>query len=94
MVVEPGLKLFFMCTIAGWDFEKLQLLVSNVQMERIVSSQVRCVRDLICIWKHSTNRTFSSKSAWQLIRNRGIVCSWKKWLWQQYFPKKMYFLCW
>ncbi|KAK4859764.1 hypothetical protein QYF36_011330 [Acer negundo] len=37
---------------------------------------------------------FSTKSAWEIIRRRGSICPWNKWLWHKHVPKKMSFVCW
>lgn len=48
----------------------------------------------ICVWKHEVDGKFTTKLACELIRLRGEICPWKKWLWQNGVPKKMSFFLW
>ncbi|KAG7988464.1 hypothetical protein I3843_03G189700 [Carya illinoinensis] len=80
---------------SGPILNQIQPLVNDATLAKIVASGVRLKSGTdICVWKHTINGEFSTKLAWQLIRNRGAVCTWKKWLWKEWIPKKMSFFVW
>lgn len=79
----------------GPNFCRLSELVNEEILTKISDEGVwlRQGSD-ICVWKSSVDGGFSTKSAWHIIRHWGEICTWKKWLWKDWLPKKMYFFVW
>ncbi|KAG2717585.1 hypothetical protein I3760_03G182300 [Carya illinoinensis] len=70
---------------SGPILNRIQPLVNDASLAKIVAVGVRLKsRPNICVWKHTINGEFTTKSAWQLIRNRGA----------EWIPKKMSFFVW
>ncbi|KAG6627879.1 hypothetical protein CIPAW_15G160400 [Carya illinoinensis] len=92
---NPDLKIRDVVVNDKWDISTLRSVVEAEMVEKIASVPVR-LRDSpdVYVWKSSDDGDFSTKSAWELVRNRGPICLWKTWLWQKAIPKKMSFVCW
>ncbi|KAG6724418.1 hypothetical protein I3842_03G258400 [Carya illinoinensis] len=73
---------------AVWNYGWLRQIVDEETIGKILQSRLR-VRDWkdVLVWKHSIDGLFSTKSAWQLVRSHGTVCTWRKWLWQDHHVK-------
>ncbi|CAI9782831.1 unnamed protein product [Fraxinus pennsylvanica] len=48
----------------------------------------------VLIWKPSSQGTFSSKSAWEMIRVRYPQTPWGRWVWHSALPKRMSVIMW
>ncbi|XP_042964506.1 uncharacterized protein LOC122298703 [Carya illinoinensis] len=79
----------------GPKLDVLSQLVSSDIMQQIFVANVRLrPRADAIIWKISWDGNFTTKSAWEICRERGELCEWRRWLWLDKIPKKMSFLCW
>lgn len=45
-------------------------------------------------WKQGSDRRFSTKSCWNLVRNKGVIDNIAKQIWSTNFPKKISFFVW
>lgn len=48
----------------------------------------------MCVWKPAVAGEFTTMSAKQLIQQHGALCTWKKWFWKNWLPRKMPFFVW
>lgn len=82
-------------TNSSWDVSKLRTLVSKEMVEKIIASSIQISSGIdVHIWQPNLDGSFSTKSAWHLIRAQGLGSLWRKWLWHKFVPKKMSLLCW
>lgn len=95
-VKEPQLKIKDILTADGtWNRNRLKELMGENQAYSIehVNMKSRGGRDLY-VWKPSKDGLFSTKSAWEVIRKKGMACAWKCWLWPNRVPKRISFVSW
>lgn len=95
MIGDSGLRLKSLWSGSGWNVELLRYLVSEQLVQKITRSDVKLKKgEDKCVWAPSVDGNFSTKSAWQLVRKKGSLCSWRRWLWHDVVPNKMSFCCW
>ncbi|XP_042974708.1 uncharacterized protein LOC122306346 [Carya illinoinensis] len=79
----------------GPKLDVLSQLVPSGILQQIVVANVRLrSRADAIIWKNTMDGNFTTKSAWDICRERGDLCEWRRWPWLDKIPKKMSFLCW
>ncbi|XP_041026870.1 uncharacterized protein LOC121267058 [Juglans microcarpa x Juglans regia] len=95
VVGDAKLKVNEVMEDTGPNYELLRELVPEEVVEKIRRFGLRvCQGEDLCVWKHTVDGEFTTKSAWEVIRKHGLNCTWRRWLWQDFVPKKMSFICW
>ncbi|XP_022870746.1 uncharacterized protein LOC111389988 [Olea europaea var. sylvestris] len=89
-VMEPSLKVKDLLHTSGWDYPRLCELVGEKLANEIWMSRIQlCEGKDYYVWQPSTDGKFSTKSAWELIRQRENSYPWKNGCGIVWFPKKM-----
>ncbi|XP_022895286.1 uncharacterized protein LOC111409473 [Olea europaea var. sylvestris] len=92
---QPTLRIKDICLDSDWNMNQLLQLVGEDKASSVMAKVSKCREgDNVLIWKTNSEGTFSSKSAWDIIRVRQPQTSWGRWVWHSALPKRMSVIMW
>ncbi|XP_022869151.1 uncharacterized protein LOC111388627 [Olea europaea var. sylvestris] len=92
---QPTLRINDICLDSGWNMNQLLQLVGEDKAASVMAKVSKCREgDDVLIWKPNRKGTFSSKSAWDMIRVQQPQTSWGRWVWHSALPKRMSVIMW
>ncbi|CAI9783376.1 unnamed protein product [Fraxinus pennsylvanica] len=92
---QPTLKIKDVYLDSSLNVSQLLQLVGEDKDASVMVNVSKCREgDDVLIWKPSGQGTFSSKSAWDMIRVRYPQTPWGTWVWHSALQKRMSFIMW
>lgn len=79
----------------SWDVGHLTDLVGEeATLEILHNSRAGKSGPDIFVWTPSNDGSFSTSSAWEVVRKKGEQLQWKEWIWHRLLPKRVSLCVW
>ncbi|EOY17470.1 Uncharacterized protein TCM_036655 [Theobroma cacao] len=77
-----------------WDVDKLKVVLPAVIINEILKVPISCTQENLAYWALTLNGDFTTKSAWELLRQRQLIHALGKFIWHTSIPLTVSFFLW